>query len=491
MEYVSSVEKDPKHGEVRIVEGASGETDLASVTTCASIDAALERRCMRKFDLLVMPQIVLILILGYLDRSNIGNARVMGLEADTGLTGTQFNNIASLFFVTYSVFETPWALAIKAWGVNRTMATAIVGWSAITIGTGFAHNYHHFIACRLLLGVFESCIAPAGYFIISTIYPRAMQAKRTASINYGIAISGAFGGLIAYGVQLMGVRHGLASWRWLFIIEGIISLVFGCIYWVSLPAEPETAWFLTSEEKATMRAIRQREVAYRGQEKFEWKFVRMTLTDGLIWVAALSGVANTLPLLGFSLFAPTLILGLGYTHLQANYLSIPLYVVATLMLAIISWLSDKLNRRGIIMIFPACLGALGYSIVLGSHNPRVGYMAMFFVSAGFYSVTTLFFTWFQNNIAPDNKRIVATPIQLSFTVAAGAIASQIYPARDGPRYIVGNSISLAAIIVGACGCVTMWFVWQRRNARKRKLLAEGATVNKYEDDRRLSFTYVL
>lgn len=143
-----------------------------------------------------------------------GNARVMGLEADTGLTGTQFNNVATLFFVTYGIFEIAWGISIKTIGANRAVAIGIIGWSAVTIGTGFAQNYHQLIACRLLLGVFESASPPCFMMLISMMYPRQEQSKRNASIFYGICMSGAFGGLIAYGVQVMGPRHGLAAWRW-------------------------------------------------------------------------------------------------------------------------------------------------------------------------------------------------------------------------------------------------------------------------------------
>lgn len=241
-----------------------------------------------------------------------GNARVMGLEADLGLTGTQFNNLGSLFFVSYSVVEIFWALVIKKLGANRALAFATISWSAITIGTGFCHNYHQMVACRLLLGLFEACLAAAYPIYIGNIYPRQMQSKRMACIFYGICASGAFGGLIAYAVQLMGDRLGLAAWRWLFIIEGVVSLFFGIACYISLPAKPATAWFLTAKERATMVAVRDQNPAYWGKEKFEWKYMRIALLDPLVWFVAFMGFFTAFPVLGFSLFAPTLILSMGY-----------------------------------------------------------------------------------------------------------------------------------------------------------------------------------
>lgn len=235
----------------------------------------------------------------------------MGLETDVGLTGTQFNNIGSFFFVSYAIFQIPWALVIKWIGANRALAIATVGWSVITIGTGLCRTYDQMIACRLLLGFFEAALGAAEPLLIGNIYPRSMQSKRMAAMFYGICVSGAFGGLIAYGVQVMGDRLGLSAWRWLFIIEGAISLFFGLVTWLSFPAKPQTAWFLTPEEKDTMVAIRNREMTYRGEEKFDWKYLRITVLDPTIWLVALTGFVSAFPVLGFSLFAPTLILSMG------------------------------------------------------------------------------------------------------------------------------------------------------------------------------------
>lgn len=235
----------------------------------------------------------------------------MGLEADLGLTGTQFNNIGSLFFVSYCIVEIPWAIFVKHFGANRALAFATISWSAITIGTGFCHNYQQIVACRLLLGFFEACLAAAYPIFIGNIYPRKMQSKRMACIFYGICVSGACGGLIAYAVQLMGERLGLAAWRWLFIIEGTVGVCIGILCWVSLPSKPHTAWFLTTEERATMVALRTRDVAYWGKEKFEWKYLRMALLDPIVWYTAFMGFFTAFPVLGFSLFAPTLILSMG------------------------------------------------------------------------------------------------------------------------------------------------------------------------------------
>lgn len=245
------------------------------------------------------------------NNSNTGNARIFGFEEDIGLKGNEFGNISSLFYVTYVVFELPWVLAVKRYGANLILGIAIVSWSAVVIGTGFIHNYTQAVVVRLLLGLAEAGVFPALTFLVSTIYPRESQGKRVAVLYAASAISGAFGGLIAYGIQTMGDRLGLAAWRWLFIIEGAISIGIGMLCWVSLPRSSQDAWFLKDDEKRLMEERRQRDIAYTGSDEFSSSYILMAFTDIMVWVAAFSLFCAGIPLFGFGLFLPTIIRGIG------------------------------------------------------------------------------------------------------------------------------------------------------------------------------------
>jgi sugar phosphate permease len=108
----------------------------------------------------------------------------------------------------------------------------------------------------------------------------------------------------------MGARHGLSAWRWLFIIEGAISLVIGAVCWLSLPTSPQTAWFLSEEEKSTMVLIKERNHPFKETEGFSWKQVVMALTDPLVWLASVSLFCASIALFGFGTFLPTLLKGL-------------------------------------------------------------------------------------------------------------------------------------------------------------------------------------
>jgi hypothetical protein len=128
-------------------------------------------------------------------------------------------------------------------------------------------------------------------------------------------ISSAFGGLIAYGVQSMGRRLSIDPWRWLFIIEGVVSVVICGISWATMPKNAENAWFLTAAEQSVMRARKERDFLFKGSDQFSWKYVQMALMDPLIYLAGITLFANSICLLGFGTFLPTIISGLGYISL--------------------------------------------------------------------------------------------------------------------------------------------------------------------------------
>lgn len=129
--------------------------------------------------------------------------------------------------------------------------------------------------------------------------------------NLAQCISGAFGGLFAYAIQTMGDRAGLAAWRWLFIIEFLITIVICGIGLIFLPDEIETAWFLSDEEKETMQLKKKRDFMVRGEDKFDRKWIKLALTDPFVYMLGIAFFTSSIAINGFGVFLPTIIAGLG------------------------------------------------------------------------------------------------------------------------------------------------------------------------------------
>ncbi|THX36481.1 high-affinity nicotinic acid transporter [Aureobasidium pullulans] len=435
-----------------------------------SYDSEAERKVLGKFDKFLLPPLALILLVAYLDRSNLG----------IGLVGNQFNTISTLFYPFYVLFEIPWTMAVKRFGANHVLGIAMIAWSVITLCTGFIQTYHQAIAVRVLLGAFEAGLVPSIVFIISTIWERERQSKRVAIIYGANCLSGAFGGLIAYGIESMGTQHGLESWRWLFIVEGAASIVICAICWALLPKNAETAWFLSHGEKAIMIARKQRNLINR-----------VAFTDPIIYIASASFFSASIALFGFGTFLPTIIKGLGYTSLQANYLTIPVYIFATLTLITATFTSDRLQKRAIVLAILPIAPIIGFIIACSTASHAAGYFAMFLCGAGIYSYNCLILTWISTNLAPDYKRSMAMPFFVSLANISGVVSSQIYPSTDGPRYLMGNGVSAGTETLALCGVVAVWWTLRRRNLEKEKLRGRGVEDNGMDGDRALDFVYNL
>ena len=216
----------------------------------------LEAALVRKIDFALLPMIILMYIMNYLDRNNIAAARLAGLQdppskGGLGLTSTQYLTALSILFVGYILMQVPSNLFLNKIGKPALyLPTAMVIWGVISAATAGAHSYGALIAIRFFLGFIEAAYFPGCLFFLSSWYTRKELGFRTALLYSGALISGAFSGLITAGIKngLDGAR-GLRAWRWMFIIEGVITIFFAfCAYFV-LPNFPRTTSWLTEEER--------------------------------------------------------------------------------------------------------------------------------------------------------------------------------------------------------------------------------------------------
>jgi hypothetical protein len=268
-----------------------------------------------------------------------------------------------------------------------------------------------------------------------------------------------------------------------------MALCFVCIWF--FPNKPETAWFLTEEEKEVMRMRKERDATYKGVDKFEWKWVRLALTDPFVYVASLAFFTSSVAIFGYGMFLPTLIRGFGYNSYQANYLTIPVYAVGACSLLAQAYWSDRLRRRAMFLLLSACPVITAYVICVGTSSKAAGYAAMFILVLGVYAFSCLMMTWVATTLSPDYKRAIGLPIFASIGNCSGMVSGQLYPPSQAPRYIMGNSISAGLELVAAVFVVATWFILRRRNQKKEKMIAEGATTNGFTDDRALDFKYIL
>lgn len=248
------------------------------------LDPNAEKRLLLKLDTYFVPIIMLVYLTCFLDRSSIGNVKVAGMPQDIGASPKQFSTAVSIFYATYVVFEPPWSILMK-WVTPRILLTGLCTvWSLTTIFSGFIHNVAGLYAVRLILGACEAGLFPALNLYLTMVYKRHEQGIRVSYLFVCTAISGAFGGLLAFCILKMDGVAGYAGWRWVYIIEGIFSFIVAPIIWFGLPNDPSNAYFLNEEEKAMMKVREAQRAQYMGSEEFSWEEIRISLKDPKLYL---------------------------------------------------------------------------------------------------------------------------------------------------------------------------------------------------------------
>lgn len=221
----------------------------------------------------------------------------------------------------------------------------MLGWGVMTMTLAATHNYGGVLVVRFLLGMFEAGLFPALVYCLTFWYRPEERAIRIAFLLACATLGGAFGGAIAFGVGHMNRALGLQAWRWLFIIEGAPSVAAALLTFFYFPDYPEIAKWLSADERE-IAVERLKGVASLGHHKITWAETVETLTDWRLYLHYAAFISISAPFSSISLFAPTIVEGLGYEGLDAQLFTVPPYAIAFVVTNANAYLSDKYEKRG-------------------------------------------------------------------------------------------------------------------------------------------------
>ncbi|KAI3339421.1 DNA-repair protein rad2 [Ustulina deusta] len=443
-----------------------------------------ERNLVRKLDWHLIPLVMLLYTFSFLDRVNIGNARLYGLEEDLGLTPNQFQIAVSIVFVTYIIFELPSNLVLKPIGPQRWIAFIAFVWGILALATGFVHNFGSLVALRVLLGAFEAGLFPALNVYLTFFYTKRELALRVGYLFVSAAIAGAVGGLLAYGIGHLDGARDMRGWRWIMIIEGIPTIVLGVVTLFLLPDDPEHAYFLNADEKKLMIARQQRQYGYtESAQRFSKDDMMKAFKDWRIWMFCVGQFGSDTMLYSFSVFLPTIIKGLGtWSTAETQLLTIPCYALGAISYMTIAYISDRKQMRAVFCVIWGVISVIGYGILLSNVSAGVHYFACFLIATGLYVLVGLPLAWLPNNSPRYGKRTTASGLQLTIGNSSGIMASFIYASSDQPRYIKGNGIALSLVGLSALVFGTLWFSYARENRRREQGLIKPEHANLSDEE---------
>ncbi|KAI0399358.1 major facilitator superfamily domain-containing protein [Xylaria palmicola] len=478
---------------------AEGVEDLESVENGDAIapeaDGKMDRRVLWKLDTRIIPILALLFLCSFFDRTNVGNARLYGLEDEIRITDHQYDTGLAVYYATYIFGEIPSNLILKKVTPSVWLPCLALVWGVVAMSTGFIKNYGHFVTVRALLGLCEGGLLPGMILYLSGIYRRRELAVRIGIFYTAASLSGAFGGLLARAISELGGRGGLSRWRWIFIIFGLFTISVSFVSFWLLPNGVATAWFLTPEEREfAVRRLHAQGAGGGGREqeeteRFAWSEVRRGVFNWQTWLSASAYFGILSGLYSFGLFLPTIIRDLGYTANEAQLWSVIPYAVAAVATLCTAYLSDHFRVRGIIMLGSLPIAIIGYAVIANTHIVSVKYGMTFLMATGLYSSVPPVLGWLSNNSAGHYKRATTSALQLAIANAGGFVAVFIYPRAQGPQYHRGHTIVLSLLTAGwflvLCNVMYCWKVNRdKANGKYDKYIG-------FKDDRDPEFKLVL
>ncbi|KAJ3899635.1 major facilitator superfamily domain-containing protein [Lentinula edodes] len=410
---------------------------------------AMEARVWRKLDLRVLPVVAMFYFLSFLDRTNVANARVAGLQTDLKMTNKEYSIALTVTYVPYIVAELPSNLLLKAVGPNLMLPTMLTLWGIVTTLQGVVKTYSGLLACRFFLGLLEGGVFPGLVLYLSYFYPRYKMNLRVTAFFASASLSGAFSGILAYGIIHMDGVGNRPGWSWIFILEGLFTFLFGLSSYFTLPRSVDKTWFFTQEEKDYVNAKLLSDNAQKDEDGFSWKEVLEALKLPQLWFCNIAFFCSGTILYGLAYFSPSIIQSLGYTAANAQLMSVPPFAVACVVSVIASFISDRYRCRGIVSIVSVIFCAIGFAMFLVAPTGSA---------------------WNANNASPQTRRATVIAFGFVMTNSGGILATWLLGSLSpAPRYTKATITLLVLSIVAMVFCTAnLCYLWSQNKKKAEK-----------------------
>ncbi|KAK9327431.1 major facilitator superfamily domain-containing protein [Lipomyces starkeyi] len=495
-EKVDQVE-DLKASEVAILKGVKDE-DKAYYVLFASKDdewkAYMTKKLLVKVDFRLLPMLVLMYTLNFLDRSNLSQARLGTLETDLNMTGTDFNLATSILFVGYLLMQLPSNLLLTRVRPSIYLGAAMSIWGVVSCSQAAVHSFGGLIACRFMLGIVEAPFFPGAIMMMSSWYTRGELAYRIAWFYSGNAMANMFGGLLGAGVlgNLSGA-HGIEGWRWLFIIEGVTTIGIALISMLLLPNFPASSMWLNEEERAfaQWRLVMDAKEADDSSSVTLREGLNLALKDCRVYFFL---VFQHLSLLSqtFQYFFPSIVNTLGYGKIETLLLTAPVWFTTFLVSLFATYSSGRIGDRSVHIIILMLVSCVGNVVATATTNTGARFFAMFLMPMGTVSAYQIILAWIASTFPrPLVKRSAVIAICNMFGNTASIYGSYLYPKSASPRYIAGGSANSIICLSVALMAFGIRLMLARQNKKLEKAEEDNIENGDDADARARGFRYAL
>ncbi|KAL3465363.1 major facilitator superfamily domain-containing protein [Aspergillus heterothallicus] len=439
----------------------------------------IEARIRRKTDLRLCSIAGILAGLNLLDSGILASASVTTLNQDLDLQGQRYSVSIFIYTVSSIVCQLPSTIMVRWVGPRVWLSAITICFGLITLCTAFVQTWRQLIVVRVLLGIAMSGIYPGLTYLVSTWYTRREQQLRFALLQSSEVAVLATGYIVNYGLNQLHGRAGLEGWRWMYLVQGIVSCIIGILtYWwmVDFPENARKSFrFLTDVEA---KAAAQRIQADRGDvtlDPFSWSKILVNFADPKLYGLACMYFLLNLVSTALNYFLPQILVsGMGFSANESILLSTPPYYYAILPVLLTSFFGDSYHIRGPLITFNAlCLiaGFLMFGLPSSTSVP-VRYIGTFLATGAYVSNWAALNAYMANNVVGQWKR-VTTAAAVAACNGLGSIAgSYIVRQQEAPQYETAVWVSVGShiLMIGIVCLFTIGFYSLNCRQKEGKLL---------------------
>ena len=446
-------------------DGAAAAASL-SAQSAARVSGAASASLARRLDCRLLLPLTVLYFICYLDRANLANAKA-DISVALALSTAQYGLASSIFQVGYILFEVPANIVLKMWRPSLWLGLLVVLFGAVAAATAGVADYGGLLAVRVALGIAEAGFPPGVLYVLSMWYRPSELGARNALFLVAGPLANAAGAILAFGILRMDGVAGLQGWQWLFLLEGLPAIVLGVATMALMPDSPSHAGWLSPAEKAL--AIERVPLAGGGKaaagggggggHSFVWRDVVALLLSPVTWAFALLNVSTNIASYGIGAFLPAIIGEMGYTTLEANLRTAPIYLFMAVFNIAACFAADIINERGWVIV--ACLVGSGTGMALLAVSLMLGWplgvQYFFCFLLVFYSATSpLMIAWLVKAYRGSSDAAVGPALILTIGSLGGFVGPNVYGAtNDGSSYVRGHWIMCGVFLAGAALAAAM------------------------------------
>ncbi|KAI0469690.1 major facilitator superfamily domain-containing protein [Xylariaceae sp. FL0804] len=465
----------PKHDEEDIIAVNIDET------TVADWSEEEERQVKRKLDFILLPILGLAFFALQVDRGNISNALTSTITEDLGVITNQINVGSALLSTGIVLLEIPSNILLQRVGPRQWLSGQIIAWGIVATFQNFITSYAGYLVTRILLGLCEAGFIPGALYTMSTWYKKDESSLRISIFFLGNLLASATTSLIGAGILSMGDRYGVAGWRWLFIVEGAITVGVGIIFMLLLPpvvgnGKPLISFgrwsYFNSRESYILlrRVLLDDPTKTAGHLRISGSDVWKTVKNPRILLHVVISITATIPVNAINTYGPSVIKSLGYGTVRANALASVGGFIAVAVVVLLGWLCDKTGKRGPMLVLESIWSLIAFTCLRESYNWSNGrrYAAVVFSMATNTIVHILNVGWLSVNCQSPQQRSVSMAMIIMAANAGGIAGSQVFRTEDAPRYINAFTacLALSAAAILEIIAQSSWYFFSNRSLEK-------------------------